>query len=52
MKGKGAECMKINYEKMIELDNVTLKDCIDLYKKQSIVTEINDGRVTNLIKEK
>lgn len=43
--------MKINYEKVIELDNVTLQDCIDLYKKQSIATEINDGRVTNLIKE-
>ena len=42
---------KMNYENMIDLDNVTLEDCIDLYYKKGIYTEINDGRVINFVKE-
>lgn len=42
---------KMNYENMIDLDNVTLEDCIDLYDKKGICTEINDGRIIDLIKE-
>lgn len=41
----------MKYETIIELDNVTLNDCIDLYEKKNIITEINDGRVVNFIKE-
>ena len=37
----------MDYENMIELDNVTLEDCIDLYEKKDIATVINNGRVIN-----
>ncbi len=40
----------MNYENVIELDNVTLEDCIDLYEKKNIFTIINDGRITNFLK--
>lgn len=40
-----------DYSKMIELDNVTLEDCLDLYEKKGKVTLIEDGKVTNFIKE-
>ena len=41
----------MNYENIIELDNITLEDCIDLYDKKNIHTIINDGRIINLVKE-
>lgn len=41
----------MNYKKAVELDNITLEGCIDLYYKKNIFVEINDGRVINLIKE-
>lgn len=42
----------MNYEAIIELDNVTLAECLDLYEKKGIYTEINDGRIINLAKRK
>lgn len=41
----------MNYESMIELDNITLEDCEDLFRKKNISAEINDGRIVNLVKE-
>lgn len=41
----------MDYEKMIDLDNVTLQDCIDLYDKKAISTIVNDGRITDFQKE-
>ena len=41
----------INYDKFIELDNITLEDCIQLYDEKHIATIINDGRIINLMKE-
>ena len=41
----------MDYENMIELDNVTLEDCIDLYEKKDIATVINNGRVIKFVKE-
>ena len=41
----------MNYENIIELDNITLEDCIDLYEKKNMYTIINDGRIINLVKE-
>lgn len=41
----------MNYENIIELDNITLEDCIYLYDKKNIYTIINDGRIINLVKE-
>ena len=35
----------MDYNNVIELDEVTLEDCIDLYEKKGICTIIEDGRV-------
>ena len=37
----------MDYNNVIELDEVTLEDCMDLYEKKGICTIINDGRVIN-----
>lgn len=41
----------MNYENILELDNITLEDCVELYKKKSIYAVINDGRIVNLVKK-
>ena len=41
----------MDYDTVIELDEVTLEDCIDLYTKKNVTTIINDGRIINFIKE-
>ena len=41
----------MDYDTVIELDNVTLEDCIDLYEKKNISTVINDGKITTFVKE-
>ena len=41
----------MNYNTVIELDNVTLEDCIDLYEKKNVTTVINDGKVIDFVKE-
>ena len=42
----------MNYETVIELDEVTLEDCIVLYEKKGIATVINNGKIENFIEEK
>ena len=37
----------MNYDAVIELDEVTLEDCINLYEKKNIKTVINNGRIEN-----
>ena len=41
----------MNYDAVIQLDEVTLEDCIDLYEKKNMSTIINDGHVINFVKE-
>ena len=41
----------MNYENIIELENVTLEDCIDLYEKKGTYTIINDGYIKDFVKE-
>lgn len=40
----------MNYNIILELDNVTLDDCLELYYKKNIVTIINDGQIINFKK--
>lgn len=40
----------MNFEKILELDNLTLDDCISL-NAQNISIELNNGKITNLVKE-
>ena len=41
----------IDYSSIIELDNVTLQDCEDMYKMKDMITVSDDGRVINFEKE-
>lgn len=41
----------MEYDKIIELDNVTIRDCEELYEFKGISTVINDGRIVNFVKE-
>lgn len=41
----------MDYDNVIELDSVTLEDCIDLHKMKNISTVINDGKIINFVKE-
>ena len=41
----------MDYDTVIELDNVTLEDCIDLYEKKNGRTVISNGHITDFVKE-
>lgn len=41
----------MDYSKMIEMDNVTIEDCLYLLEKKNKRTVINDGRIVNFIEE-
>ena len=41
----------MDYDKIIELDDVTLQDCEKLYDLKCIEIVINDGRIINFVKE-
>lgn len=40
----------MDYNLIIELDNVTIDDCLDLYEKKEYYTILNDGRIINFEK--
>ena len=42
---------RIDYNNIIEMDNVTLFDCEDMYRMKDMITVIDDGRVVNFEKE-
>ena len=41
----------MNYDSIIDLERVTLQDCIELEHCKNIHTIINDGRIINFEKE-
>ena len=41
----------MDYDAVIELDNVTLEDCLDLYEKKNVRIVISDGHITDFVKE-
>lgn len=41
----------MDYDTVIELSEVTLEDCMDLYEKKNMSTIINDGHIINFVKE-
>lgn len=41
----------MDFNKFIEVDNLTPHDCNALFEEENIRVEINNGRITNLIKE-
>ena len=40
-----------NFDTIIELDNITLQDCFDMYNMKNMYTIIKDGKVINFKKE-
>ena len=43
--------MAMNYEQVIDLDLVTLDECIELYSKKHTCAIINDGHIQNFLVE-
>lgn len=43
--------MAINYEQVIDLDLVTLDECIELFEKKHTTILINDGHIQNFVVE-
>lgn len=41
----------MNYNNIIELDAVTLEDCMDMYSMKNCYAVIKDGHVSNFVKE-
>ena len=41
----------MEYEKIVELDNITISDCKEMYLYKGMFTVINDGRIVNFEKE-
>lgn len=40
----------MDYSTVIELDNVTVDDCLELFLRKNMITIINDGRISNFEK--
>ena len=50
---KGTKSMKkMDYNNIIELDNVTMHDCEDMYRMKNMIAVIKDGRIINFEKER
>lgn len=43
--------MGMNYEQVIDLDLVTLDECVELFEKKHTITLINDGHIQNFVVE-
>ena len=41
----------MDYDAVIELGEVTLGECLDLYEKKNIYSIINDGHIKDFVKE-
>ena len=39
-------------EAIIDMDSITLEDCMDLYDKKGISIIVNDGKIKDFLKEK
>ena len=55
-KRKVVEDMKrdryVNYDRIMDVDTVTLSDCVNLYENGGIVVEINDGHIVGFLYER
>lgn len=41
----------MDYSRIIEMDNVTLADCLEAHRYKGLNAVINDGRLVNFISE-
>lgn len=51
MRDENKKIISKDYSQVIELDEVTLEDCLILLKNKNIYTIINDGRIINFVEE-
>ena len=42
----------VDYGRIIDVDTVTLSDCVNLYENGDIVVEINDGHIVGFLYER
>ena len=40
-----------NYDLVIELENITAQDCMDMYNMKNFKTIVEDGKVVGFVKE-
>ncbi len=48
---KGDGIHNMNYDTIMELDNLTIQDCENMYKMRNMCAVIDDGRVVNFEEE-
>lgn len=41
----------MDYNNILEMDNITLQDCLDMYRMKGMCAIINDGKLINFVKE-
>lgn len=43
--------MNMNYDSYVEMDNVTIEDCLELFRFFNKTSVLEDGRITNFVQE-
>lgn len=41
----------MDYNSILEMDNITLQDCTDMYRLKDMRAVIEDGKIVNFVKE-
>ena len=41
----------MDYNSILEMDNITLQDCTDMYRLKDMGAVIEDGKIVNFVKE-
>ena len=41
----------MDYNSILEMDNITLQDCTDMYRLKDMSAVIEDGKIVNFVKE-
>lgn len=41
----------MNYDTIIDLDRITLEDCVDMYNRKHLIAIIDGGKIINFKKE-
>lgn len=48
---KKARGENMDYNSILEMDNITLQDCTDMYRLKDMRAVIEDGKIVNFVKE-
>ena len=47
---KKARGENMDYNSILEMDNITLQDCTDMYRLKDMCAVIEDGKIVNFVK--